>query len=288
MGFIRGGLFVIISSLFFISLLLANSLFVVTSSLDYQNLRQELIPVVKQTLNEQINITSLIEDEKYPLMQKFCANSSQELEYAFSEENYTFAVPCSAITNGTPENIVNSAVDNLFHESYYKEYNCNFFDCMQQDSIPFFLVSEHSRNYWSGKFYYSILALIVLLGLMFLFIEKKTNLPLVAGSLIILSSLLFAKLESLAIWLINIISTSPINLDKYLRFFTLIFAQSYRVFLIMLIIGIAVLAFGIILKFFAIGFKINEFFSKFDSKKETDIEAKKKSKDGSVRKNNNK
>ncbi|MEK6830254.1 MAG: hypothetical protein AABY15_09125 [Nanoarchaeota archaeon] len=287
MGFVRGGLFVIFSVLFFISLLLANSLFVATSSLDYQNLKQELIPVVKQALNEQINITSFIEEEKYPLMQKFCANSSQELEYVFSEKNYTFTVPCSAITNGT-QNAIDSAVDNLFYEYYYKEYNCNFFDCLQEDSIPFFLVSEHSKNYWSGKFYYSLLALAVLLAFMFVLIGKKTNLPLVAGSLIILSSLLFAKLESLAIWLINIASTSPINLDKYLKFFTLIFTQSYRVFLIMLIIGIAVLVLGIILKFFAIGLKINEFFSRFDSKKETDTEAKKKNKDESTRKNSSK
>ena len=169
MGFIRGGLFVTVSVLFFVSLLVASSLYVVISSLDYNNLKQDLIPVVKQTLNEQINITQVIEKDKYPLIQKFCANSSSGLDYVFSEQNYTFTIPCSAIS-GTPDSLVDSAVDSLFQEYYYKEYNCGLFDCMQKDSIPFFLISEHSQNYWKGKFYYALLALVVLIVLMFLLI----------------------------------------------------------------------------------------------------------------------
>lgn len=271
MGFIRGGLFVIVSVLFFILLLTINSLFVVTSSLDYNNLKQELIPVVKDALNEQINISQIIEANKIPLMQTFCANSSNELEYVFSEANYTFVLPCSALSNGT-QGVIDSAIDGLFEQYYYKEYDCSFFDCMKEDSIPFFVVSEHSKNYWQAKIYYVILALVVLLALMFLLIEKKTNLPLVVGSLVILSSLLFAKLESFSLWLINTFTNvspvSPVNVNNFLKFFSVIFTQSYKIFLIMVIAGVVVLAIGIILKFFAIGFKINEFFSKFGKKKE--------------------
>lgn len=265
MGFIRGGLFVIVSVLFFISLLVMNSILVVSLSLDYDNIKQELVPVVKETLNDNINLTSLIEDKRYPMMQTFCKNSSQELEYVFSEQNYTFIVPCGVVANGT-EAVFDQVIDNFVYEQYHKEYNCGFMDCFGQDTIPFFLVSQHSRDYWQGKFYISLLVSLVLAGLMFLFIEKKTNLPLVAGSLVILSSLLFAKLEFLLRWLINVISSSPINPDNLFKYFTLIFTQSYNVFLIMLIIGVVLLAFGIILKFFAIGFKINEFFSRFGKK----------------------
>ena len=50
MGFIRGGLFVIVSVLFFISLLVMNSIMVVSFSLDYNNIKADLIPVVKETL----------------------------------------------------------------------------------------------------------------------------------------------------------------------------------------------------------------------------------------------
>lgn len=275
MGVIKGALFVAVTVLFFISLLVMNSLFVVTSSLDYENLRQELLPVAKQALNEQINITSLIENEKYPLMQKFCANSSEELEYVFSEDNYTFTVSCSVISKG-PAEIVNSTVDNLFQEYYYKKYDCGFFDCIGKDPIPFFLVSEQSKNYWQNKFYLSVAALLILLVLMLFLIEKKTNLPLVVGSLMIVSALPFMKLESLFRWLLNALSVSPINPNNFFKFFTLIFVQSYKMFLIMLLIGTAVLAFGIIAKFFAIGFKINEFFSRFSLKRETSSQMQKK------------
>jgi len=273
MGFIKGGLLVIVSVLFFISLLLMNSLLVVSLSLDYDNIKTELVPVVKDTLKENINVSSIIEFEKYPLMQQYCENLSETGEYVFNIEGYTFVVQCSSLSNGA-EAVVDSAIDNFVYEQYYKEYDCKFMDCFKEEKIPIFLVSEHSQNYFYGKFYYLLLSSLVLLALMFLLIEKKTNLPLIAGPLIILSSLLFAKLESLLLWIIEKLASSPINVGDSFKFLNLIFVQSSKVFLIMLIIGIVVLAFGIILKFFAIGFKINEFFLKF-SKKEGKKESEK-------------
>lgn len=250
-----------------------NSLLVVSLSLDYDNIKTELVPVVKDTLKENINVSSIIEFEKYPLMQQYCENLSETGEYVFNIEGYTFVVQCSSLSNGA-EAVVDSAIDNFVYEQYYKEYDCKFMDCFKEEKIPIFLVSEHSQNYFYGKFYYLLLSSLVLLALMFLLIEKKTNLPLIAGPLIILSSLLFAKLESLLLWIIEKLASSPINVGDSFKFLNLIFVQSSKVFLIMLIIGIVVLAFGIILKFFAIGFKINEFFLKF-SKKEGKKESEK-------------
>ncbi len=281
MGFIRGSAFVIISVVFFITLLLMNSMWVISSSLDYENIKQELVPVVKQTLKENINITSIIELQKYPKMQQYCKNMSEGEGYVFSVENYTFVVPCSELSNGT-EAVIDSAIANFVHEQYYKEYSCDFWNCFDKETLPTFVVSQHSKDYWQSKLYLSILAAFVLVGLMFFLIEKKTNLPLVAGSLVILSSLLFAKLEIFITWMINWLLTSPINLDTFLKFFSIVFTKSYKVFLIMLIIGLALLAFGIILKFFSIGFKIEEFFSKFGSKanKEQEKPAEKSGKKG--------
>jgi len=287
MGFIRGGLFVIVSVLFFISLLVMNSIMVVSFSLDYDNIKQELVPVVKETIQGNINLTNIIEDKQYRFMQTFCKNSSQELEYVFSEQNYTFSVSCSAISNGTKA-VFDEVIDNFIYEQYHKEYNCGFIDCFKEGSIPFFLVSQHSNDYWQAKFYLFLLISLVLAGLMLLFIEKRTNLPLVAGSLVILSSLLFAKLETLAKWVINTFTNisvlSPLNPDNSFKYFNLIFTQSYKVFLIMIIIGVVLLAFGIILKFFAIGFKINEFFSKFGSKGKAETKEEDKPKDKTPKK----
>jgi len=266
MGFVKGGLFVIVSVLFFISLLVMNSIMVVSFSLDYDNIKQELVPVVKEAMKENINITEAIEEDKYPEIQKYCETLSATDEYTFNVENYSFTVPCSSLSNGT-EGVINSAIDGFVYEQYYKEYNCDFWDCFD-GNLPLFVVSQHSKDYWQGKFYISLLVSLVLLGLMFLFIEKKTNFPLVAGSLVILSSLLFAKLEVLLKWIINFFLTTPLNINDFFKFLSLVFIQSSKVFTIMLVIGLILLAVGIILKFFAIGFKVNEFFSKFGSKKE--------------------
>ena len=289
MGFIRGSLFVIVATCFFIALLVMNSTLVVSFSLDYENIREDLLPVVKETLKENINLTSVIDTKQYPLMQQFCKDPSQQLDYTFSEQNYSFSVSCGAISNGT-ETVFDEVIDKFIYEQYYKEYSCGYWKCFKVGQIPFFIVSQYSKDYWQKQFYFSLLISLVLLGLMFLLIEKKTNLPLVAGSLVVLSSLLFAKLEALTKWAINALLTLPISPEEYLRFFTLIFTQSSKVFIIMLIAGLVLLAIGIILKFFAIGFKINEFFSKFSSKtKENKVTEnkpnKQKDKDGSSRKN---
>lgn len=271
MGFIRGSVFVIISVMFFITLLVMNSVWVISSSLDYDNVKKELVPIVKETLRENTNITSSINLEEYPKIQQYCENMSESDEYIFNTGNYTFVVPCSSLSNGT-ESVIDSAVDSFIYQQYYKEYSCDFWNCFDKETLPTFVVSQHSKDYWQGKLYLSILAAFILAGLMFLFIEKKTNLLLVAGSLVILSSLLFAKLEIFITWMINWLLTSPINLDVFLKFFSIVFTQSSKVFLIMLIMGLALLAFGIILKFFSIGFKIEEFFSKFGSKENREQE----------------
>ena len=201
MGFIRGGLFVIVSVLFFISLLVMNSIMVVSFSLDYNNIKADLIPVVKETLKENINISEAIETDKYPEIQKYCKTISPDMNYTFNVENYSFTVSCSSLSNGT-EGVINSAVDSFVYEQYYKEYNCDFWNCFDGETLPLFAVSQHSKDYWQGKFYLSLIVSLALAGLMFLLIEKKTNLPIVAGSLVILSSLLFAKLEFLLRWLV--------------------------------------------------------------------------------------
>jgi len=263
MGFIRGGLLVVVSVLFLVSLLAMNSLLIASLSLDYDNIQKEVIPVVKESLKEKINLAQVVENNQFSLLQNFCANISNNADYIFNEQGYTFVVPCSVVSKGAQE-MLNVAIDKFVYDTYYKEYNCTFFDCFKEGEIPFFIVSQHSKDYWQGKFYISLLISFILFALMFLLVEKKSNFSIVAGSLIILSSLLFAKLETFARWLINKLSSvSLAGSDDIFKFFTLIFIQSYKVFLIMLIIGLALVVFGIILKFFAVGFKINEFFSKF-------------------------
>ena len=258
MGFIRGGLFVIISVLFFISLLLVNSLFTISSSLKYENIQSELVPVVKNVLEEEIGLSQII-DDKLPEIQIYCKNNS---EFVFKEGEETISISCGAIQNGS-DAIVDEAVNNFVESVYYDEYDCDFLDCFEEENgKPFFLVSEKTRSYFSGKFYYALFLSLILLVAMFFLIESKTNLPFIVGGLLVIASLPFLKLESL-------ISSFA---DKvFLQFFSFLFTEAHFVFLVSLILGLICLVLGIVLKFFVVGFKISNLFSKKENVSEKEV-----------------
>ncbi|MGD9276833.1 MAG: hypothetical protein PVJ67_06705 [Candidatus Pacearchaeota archaeon] len=253
MGFIRGGLFVILSVLFFVSLLVANSLYTISSSLEYENLKGELVPVVKSTIEDQINLEEAI-NAALPLIELYCENNS---DYVFNEGGVTFAISCETVKSN-PDLIVEDAIDNFVEETYYKDYNCKFLDCFKEnDGMPFFLISENTKNYFQNKFYFMLPVLLVLLVGMFFLIEGKTNLPIVVGAEFIIASLPFLKMESF----IGLFADKTI-----LQFFSFLFTQSYHIFIISFILGIIILASGIVMKFFVVGFSIHNFFEKFKKK----------------------
>lgn len=248
MGLIRGGLFVIASVMFFLFLLMGNACLTLYMSLDYDNVKPGLNSLIKDIAKEDMNISDVV-DEKYGVMESYCQNNS---EYVFKEGDHIFVIPCEVVSQGS-ENITDYGSSSLVDKVYYQEYQCDFWDCVSKNESPFFLVSEQAKNYWQSKFYLALITLIVLLVLMFFLIEHKTNLPFVAGILLVISSLPFMKLELILSLLKN---------EFILSFFTILFSKSYTVFLISLSLGIAVLIVGIALKLFSIGFKISHLFKK--------------------------
>jgi len=251
MGIIRGGLLVIASVLFFIGLLVANSLFVISSSLDYKNVQENLVPVVTDVLEEEVGLSGVIED-KLPELEAYCENNS---EFVFREEGETFDISCESVGAGS-DAVVDEAIGEFVENIYYEDYDCGFFDCIKEGEKPFFLVSEKTKNYFQGKLYLVLVVLAILLASMSLLVESKTNLLLIAGSLLIVAALPFLKLESVIGFFAD---------KSFLQFFTFLFTQSYFVFLTGLILGIVTFGLGITLKFFVVGFKVSDFFSKFSS-----------------------
>jgi len=258
MGFIRGGLLVIISVLFFISLLAVNSLFTISSSLKYENIQNELVPVVKNALEEEIGLSKLI-DEKLPEIQLYCENNS---EFVFKEAEETISISCESVKNGT-DAIIDESINNFVEKVYYEKYECDFIDCFDgENSQPFFLVSAKTRDYFNKKLYLVFLFSIILLIAMFFLVESKTNLPIIVGSIMIIASLPFLKLE-------NFISFFA---DKnFLQFFSFLFTKAHFVFLVSLILGLIILITGIVLKLFVMGFKISSFFSKKEDVSKDDV-----------------
>ena len=253
MGIIRGGLLVVASVLLFTCFLVGGSLLVVSNSLEYENIQKELVPVVTEVIEEQIDISSVI-DEKFPIMQEYCQNNS---EYVFDAEGQTFDVSCDSIEQGT-DTIIQEVIEETVEEFYYTNYDCTFLNCFKENKeMPYFLVSEQTQNYFEGKFYFVLILSLIFVGIMFFLVETKTNLPILVGSLLVVSSLPFMKLDSIV---------GNFADKSLLQFFTFLFTQSYSVFIISLILGILLIALGIFLKFFGWGFKISELINKFRGK----------------------
>lgn len=261
MGLIRGILVVVVSVLLFFSFLLVNLSWTLSLSLSYENVQSQSTLIVKDILQEQIGlddytITTL------PQMQLYCQNNS---DYITVYQDYTFDIPCDIIMQG-PDAVINETVKDFIHGIYYTEYDCDFLDCLKESEVPMFLVSEKAYDYWVNKFYFSLMASFILLILIFVLVEKKTNMPILAGSLMIVSSLPFLKLDSVL----------SLFADKmFVKFLSIFFSQAYPVATQTLIAGIILLALGIALKFFKVGFFISKFISKFKKNSETKKDNKK-------------
>jgi hypothetical protein len=269
MGVIKNILLVFVSVLLFVSFFCSTLFLVLSSSLTYDNVQNQSVSIVHSFLEQNFNITSLVE-KNYPFIQMYCQNHDS---YVFSAENYTFNIPCSVSLQGQ-EAIIDEGIKEVVHQIYYKNYGCKFFNCFKQEGIPVFLISELSRNSFSNFFLLFLGVSLILLLFAFLLIEKKTSLPILAGSLLIIASLPFTKIGNL----VNLLS-SKISF----QFLKIFFSESHSISIIFLIIGIALIALGVIFKIFKIGFSISGGISKlkdkFGNKEEIQKEDSKKKKD---------
>lgn len=261
MGVIRGGLLVIVSMLFFVTLLIVNSLFVVSISLKYENVQDELVQIVKEVIGKQINLEEIVEG-KLSFIQENCKNNP---DFVFNQNGFVVDIPCDVVKEGVNA-IIEESVQDLAKQIYYKKYDCNFWDCAGESEVPFFLISEKSYTYWTNKLYLALGISVFLFLLIFLFTEKKSNSFIISGSLVILSSLFLIELRNILDFFI----------DKNLFvFFEVFFTQASLIFWRILTVGIILFVSGIVMKFFGIGSKISEFFSKLQ-KKETGKKISKK------------
>lgn len=237
MGFFRGGLLVIVSILLFLTLLLGNIFLVLSMSLQYDNIRDALVPLAREFVEdksnmivEDFNLTEEMEEAR-EVMQDYCNNHT---DYVFSGGGYTFVVPCE-LANETPETLFEKGIDTIVEQTYYKDYDCGFWDCFGEE-LPFFLISEKAKDYWKEKFYFVLVASLILVILMFFLVGQKQNFPILFGSLLAISSLPLLRLESLA---------SVIGGDAAVDFTSFFFSSSGGIFWTLFIIGLVILGVGI-------------------------------------------
>ncbi|MCK5150063.1 hypothetical protein KAJ87_04020 [Candidatus Pacearchaeota archaeon] len=255
MGVIRSILLVFVSVLFFVSLLAGGLFLTLSLSLDYDNVKTGISSTVQELDINGMTISKIMEDA-YPLMEIYCMQNNSEFVFKDPSSGHTFSIPCEILPQG-PQAIVNYGINDFVEQVYYKEYDCNFWDCLEKTGSPLFLISAKAKGYWHSKFYFLLLLSVILIGVSFLLVEKKSNSFIITGALIVASSLPFMKLESI----ISLFS------DNYLSGILIVFfSEASNVFWIMLVSGIVFLVAGILLKLFGIGFKISGIFSKINEK----------------------
>ena len=277
MGFIRGFFLFIVVCLLFVSLLAGNLLLTLTMSLNYDNVNMQLSSTVTDIVQGQVqgamedlgvtesdlNLTQEV-DDRIDEMKDYCVNNTEETEYTFSYEDYTFIVPCETVDQGT-EAIINKSVENVVERIYYKEYDCGFWDCLQEGE-PYVLVSEQARDYWKSKFYISLVASIILAVLAFFLVQKKKNFPILLGASMAILALPFIKLDS---WI------GAISDSTYMNLANVFVSESTTVFWIMFIPGIILVILGIVFHFISLGTKFAKWTAEREAKKKQKEAAKK-------------
>jgi hypothetical protein len=253
MGAIRGLALVLVCIVFFVGILASGVFFTISSSLEYQNFKPAVTLILKNAAESSFGL-SMQMNQIYPVMASYCAFNHSVYSFAF--QNYSIDLPCTTIVQGTSA-VIDYGVNNAVDQTYYKKYNCNFLNCFGA-SLPLFLFSQHMHDYLLNKFYFLFFASIALAGLIFLLVERKSNMGIIAGVTLVLCSLIVWKMG-------NIFSLFAGNFASFIGVF---FTSSHLAFVRMLIFGIFLLILGVFTKVFGWGVKISGIINKFKEKKE--------------------
>jgi len=246
MGFIKKSSVVFFSFLLFFSFLALNSLFILGSSLKYDNVNDGIYPIVKELSGTgggnlipkevigEFNLTKAAEDAR-DVLKEHCKNNT---DYSFTYEEYSVSIPCKYANSTNPEEIINKTFDDVIYDIYYKDYDCSFWDCFSKTEQPFFLVSEKAHYYWMNKFYISLLVSAILIFLIFLLVEHKPNTLIITGALLVLSVLPLLKLGDLIFAIAG----------KFSFLINLFLSSTKTVFWFSLILGVILIIIGIVLR----------------------------------------
>lgn len=257
MAFFREGLLVIISTLLFLVVILGGILYVLSVSLEYDNIKIELKSFAKNLTNNtfnliepNFNITAEMQRARIT-MEKKCLN---EISYNFSSGGYTFVLPCNLVKNNESIDLfIDHGTESIIYQVYYANYSCKFLECFKKNRYPLFLVSEKAQDYWEKKFYFSLLIFVILFILTFLLVEIKYNSLIITGSAFVVSSVIVSKVEQFFEFLFK-------NQVQLIKIF---FSQTKDVYIILLILGLVLIVVGLSLRIF-LRDKIKEKFSKKD------------------------
>ena len=232
MGFMRLSLVFIVGIVLLLSLIIGNSLLVVSSALEYDNLQENVKPIVAEAISKDTEISDITNN--FNELKIYCEEKANEI--SIIEESQEFEIDCDLILSSTPETFLDKQVEKFIEENYYKKYECGFVDCFKEQDIPFFLMSEQTKDYVKGKYYLFLgISSVLALG-MFLFVSNKKNFLILLGILLVISSLPFMFLKN-----VSVDETAS-------QIFPIFIEQAQTVFWWMFIVGLIIGGLGIGLK----------------------------------------
>jgi hypothetical protein len=259
MGVIRGALAVFVSILLFVVFLAGNSFLTLTLSLQYENVHDHLKPLIQNTVKEEMGIDLSAEIEQ-ELSEIDINCEDYPNGYVFSEGGHSITISCDILTEGT-DAVIASGLESIIEQTYYRDYTCDFWKCFSEEEIPFFLVSEYAKDYWKGKFFWTLGAAIVLMILLFILFKKKHNTFVIPGILLIATALPFLRMNLLM----------SISGDRIIfELLEIFFSKAKTAFKISFFTGLGLIGFGIIFRIFMAGFSFSKLFNREGSKKKSD------------------
>lgn len=278
MGFIRGGLLVIVCVLSFITIIVGNMFLMASLSLEYDNVNSELNEIVQEIEINGANITEVVEvnimimnescfpgelcdlinspNQTNTTMEKYC---SEKDNYIVNYSEYLLNISCDSVAEGS-DAVLDEAIDEIIEEIYEDDYNCSgIISCFKEsDGKPFFILSEQTKDSLQSKFYWCLFIFIILVVLTFILVKTKTNALIILGSLMIIGSVPFIKMYEIVSWIFR---------WDFIEFVKIFFTESLAVFWVSFIIGFVLLALGILMKVFGLGFKIEGLVEKIFGRK---------------------
>lgn len=241
MSFIRGAVITLFGLVLTISIILMNVSFTFSSSLQYDELKPALETSATGIIGSFLDFETVFGEEG---MINYC---DIESSYTFNYGSESFVMPCEVIEQGE-DSITSYIGDNFIEQIYYADYDCDFWSCVKNSEIPFVLISDKARVYWSGKAFLLALMSIILFGLIFLVSDKRPSKFISVGVLIALCSLPFKNMD----WVLKLVPAQVAPL------FSLFSQKAHSVFIIMLIVSIVLILIGIVAIIFGWKMKFKE------------------------------
>ncbi|MEM5879048.1 MAG: hypothetical protein QXU74_00965 [Candidatus Aenigmatarchaeota archaeon] len=243
MGILRNigkGITTFLFSIFLALLLLTFLLYNITA---YENMKNIFITAFRSVLLQ--NMTSQEIEEKYSMLSSYCKTNA---EVTLPIDNITLR--CSEILEKDSSGFVNLIMEKIFDNFYFKNYECNFIDCLKEirsgEDIAV-VFSSLSHNFFEKIFGQLLMATVVTGIALFFLIETWDGRFKVFGLEFLSIGVFFFFLSYFKVFLIERI---PKDLPIGENVLDIVFNQLSSILLIFLILGVAFFVAWILMKFF--------------------------------------